>query len=197
MAGSPSRPVRDRTRAASGSGPAGAVDTSATLTVAQAYTRFMILFFFVVGVMSILRPITDQRDGSLIMWPEAGKVLGIFLVNWFHFVLHLVLCAWAIIAVRRTAWCRAFGWGVFLACAPLVVIGLLTPQGLWLVPAHWPADVANGEVTLVTTPSWYGFIPANIPDDIINTLVGLSGLIIALHPVALRPWDYWRRSAAA
>jgi hypothetical protein len=195
MAGTSPQPMSGRARVASGA--SSAVETGSALTVAQAYTRFMILFFFVVGVMSILRPITDQRDGSLIMWPEAGKVLGLFLVNWFHFVLHLFLCVWAIIAMRRTGWCRAFGWGVFVSCATLVVIGLLTPQGLWLVPANWPADVANGDVTLVTTPNWYGFVPANIPDDIINSLVGLSGLIIAVHPIAWRPWGFWRQKAAA
>jgi hypothetical protein len=166
------------------------------LTVAQAYTRFMIAFFFVVGIMCVIKPITDAPGGGLIMWPEAGKVFGIFLINWFHFVLHVFLGIWAIIAMRKTAWCRPFGWGVFWSCAALVVIGLLTPQGVWLVPAHWPGDASNGVVTLTTTPNWYGYIPANIPDDILNSLVGLSGLIIALHPVALRPWGYWRTRTA-
>lgn len=195
MAQSSSRPLRGRARTASRAGTDGTTAGS-SLTVAQAYTRFMVLFFFVVGVMCVIRPITDQRDGSLIMWPEAGKVFGIFLINWFHFVLHVLLGIWAIVAMRETGWCRAFGWGVFLSCAVLVVIGLLTPQGVWLTPAHWPADAANGQVTLTTTPSWYGFIPANIPDDVLNSLVGLSGLIIAMHPLALRPWGYWRRGAA-
>src|SRR5262249_3750991 len=195
MAGSSSQPLGGRV--ASGTDAVSAVEGGSRLSVAQAYTRFMILFFFVVGTMCIIRPITDQRDGSLIMWPEAGKVLGLCLVNWFHFVLHVFLGIWAIIALRKTSWCRAFGWGVFLSCAPLVIIGLLTPDGVWLVPAHWSTDVVNDQITLVTTPGWYGFIPANIPDDIINTIVGLSGLIIALHPIALRPWGYWRQKAAA
>ena len=198
MSQSTPRPMTTRPRTGAETAAGDATGVHSGLTVAQAYARFMILFFFVVGFMSIIRPITDAPGDGFIMWPEAGKVFGIFLINWFHFVLHIMLAIWAIIAMRKTSWSRAFGWGVFWPCAMLVLIGLLTPQGVWLVPANWPADASNNVVTLTTTPNWYGFIPANIPDDIINSLVGLSGLIIALHPVALRPWGYWRdRTATA
>lgn len=166
------------------------------MTMVQAYARFMILFFFVVGVMSIIAPLSDASSGGLVFWPEAAKVLGIFLVNWFHFVLHLALCAWAVLAFRRTGTARTFAQWVFGSCLVLVLIGLFTKDGLWLVPAEWSQDAANGEIIRARSLNWYGFIPANPADDVINALVAASGFIFGFLPIGLRPWAYWRQEAA-
>jgi hypothetical protein len=49
---------------------------------------------------------------------------------------------------------------------------------------------------LTNGASWYGFIPANPADDVINGLVALSGLIFGFLAYGLRPWGYWRRPTA-
>src|SRR5260221_13324187 len=107
----------------------------AAVTVVQGYTRFMVVFFICVGLGCLIKPLTDAPGGGLILWPEAGRTFGIFLINWVHTVLHLGLAAYAALAFSRTSTARTFGQTVFWICAVLVGIGLLTPDGLWLRPA--------------------------------------------------------------
>ena len=167
------------------------------MTVVQAYTRFMVVFFIMVGVGCAIKPLTDAPGGGLILWPEAGRTFGIFLINWVHTVLHLGLAVYAALAFSRTPSARSFAQTVFWICAVLVGIGLLTPDGLWLVPANWSADVSGDRIAPVANTGWYGFIPANPPDDALNALVGLSGFVFGFLPVGLRPWGYWRAARAA
>ena len=111
-------------------------------------------------------------------------------------MLHLGLAVYAALALSHTSAARGFGQTVFWVCAVLVVIGLLTPDGLWLLPANWGPDVAGDRIAPVSSPSWYGFIPANPPDDALNALVGLSGFVFGFMPIGLRPWGYWRIARA-
>jgi hypothetical protein len=156
----------------------------------------MVAFFIAVGLGCLIKPLTDAPGGGLILWPEAGRTFGIFLINWVHTVLHLGLAVFAALALSRTSVSRAFGQTVFWVCAVLVVIGLLTPDGLWLAPTNWGADAVGDRITPVAPTSWYGFIPANPADDALNALVGLSGLIFGFMPIGLRPWGYWRTARA-
>jgi len=158
------------------------------VTLVQAYARFMVLFFVGVGLGCAIKPLTDAPGGGLILWPEAGRTFGIFLINWVHTVLHLALAVFAVLALSRTSSSRVFAQSVFWVCAVLVVIGLLTPDGLWLVSATWEDDVVAGRIAPVNVASWYGFIPANPPDDALNALVGISGFVFGFLPVGLRPW---------
>ena len=90
-----------------------------TVTVVQAYTRFMVVFFIMVGVGCAIKPLTDAPGGGLILWPEAGRTFGIFLINWVHTVLHLGLAGYAALAFARTSAARSFGQTVFWICAVL------------------------------------------------------------------------------
>jgi len=178
--------------------PAGKQSTQAAgLTMVQAYARFMIAFIFVVGILCVIRPLTDAPGTGLFFWPQPARSFGLFLINWFHFVLHMVLCVWAALAIRRTSLSRVFAQWVCGICAVLVLIGLFTPDGVWLIPAHWPQDARNGQIALISNASWYGYIPANLGDDVINGLVALSGLVFGCLAFGLRPWGYWRRRAIA
>jgi len=38
-----------------------------TVTVVQAYTRFMVVFFIMVGVGCLIKPLTDAPGGGLIL----------------------------------------------------------------------------------------------------------------------------------
>ena len=68
-----------------------------------------------VGLGCLIKPLTDAPGGGLILWPEAGRTFGIFLINWVHTVLHLALAAYAALAFSRTAAARGFGQTVFWA----------------------------------------------------------------------------------
>jgi hypothetical protein len=167
------------------------------MSMAQAYTRFMALFLAFSTLPDVFRFTTDAPGSGFFLWPDAGRTFGIFLVNWVHVVSHYALALWAVWALRRHGSSRAFAAGVFVVAGLFLLTGLLTPDGVWLVPAHWPADAANGTITASVTPSWYGLIPANWPDDVLDFAVALSGLIFGLTPYGDRAWGYWRRAAAA
>ena len=166
------------------------------MTVVQAYTRFMVAFFVAVGLGCLIKPLTDAPGGGLFLWPEAGRTFGVFLINWVHTVLHLGLAVYAVFALSQTSVARGFARCVFWVCLGLVIIGLLTPDGLWLIPTNWGSDVQGDRIVPVAGVSWYGFIPANPPDDALNALVGLSGFVAGYMPVGLRPWGYWRTRQA-
>ena len=167
------------------------------MSMAQAYTRFMALFLAVSTLPDLFRIFTDAPGGSLLLWPEAGRTFGIFLVNWVHVVAHYALALWAVFALRRHGSARAFAVGVFVVAGLFLLVGMFTPDGVWLVPANWPDDVSNNAVTVTVTPSWYGFIPANWADDVLDFGVALSGLLFGLTAFGDRPWGYWRRSTPA
>ena len=156
----------------------------------------MVVFFIAVGVGCAIKPLTDAPGNGLILWPEAGRTFGIFLINWVHTLLHLGLAVYAALAFSRTSASRGFARSVFWVCAVLLAIGLLTPDGLWLVPANWDTDVSGQRIAPAAVASWYGFIPANPPDDALNALVGLTGYVFGYLPLGLRPWGYWRTARA-
>jgi hypothetical protein len=158
------------------------------MTQAQAYSRFMTAFMLFAGLGPILRPLNVAPPGGLLLWPEPGMLLGIFLTNWFHGVLHLALCALGLVAAWRTWSARLHAQAIFVAAGLLLVIGLVTPDGVWLVPASWPADVTDGQIVLSAQPQWYGFITANWADDLVNLLVASSGFMFGLTPIGYRPW---------
>jgi Domain of unknown function (DUF4383) len=166
------------------------------VTIVQAYARFMVFFFIAVGLGCLIKPLTDAPGGGLILWPEAGRTFGVFLINWVHTVLHLGLAVYAAFALSSMSRSRGFSRAVFWVCLVLVLIGLFTPDGVWLVPSNWPDDVAVQRITPVATASWYLFIPANPPDDALNALVGLSGFVFGYMPIGLRAWGYWRTEPA-
>jgi hypothetical protein len=151
----------------------------------------MIAFLTFSTLPDALRPFTDARPDGLFLWPEAAHSLGIFLVNWFHVVLHYGLVVVGLCTVWRASAARYFARVVFVCAGLLLVIGLLTPDGLWLVAANWPADVQGNTVRPVAGASWSGFIPTDPPDDLIDAIVAASGFVFGYLPIGLRPWRYW------
>ncbi len=165
------------------------------MTVVQAYARFMIVFFIVVGVVSQIRPLTDAQPGGLILWPEGAYVLGIFLGGIFHFWVHLALAVIGAGAMWWTTTSRNYAQLVFYVCAFLVFVGILEPEGIWFAPLNWSRDVDHGQIVATIHPSWYGMVPLNWADTALNGLVAIAGFVFGFTPVGLRPWGYWRRPA--
>jgi hypothetical protein len=162
----------------------------------QAFARFMIVFFIVVGAVSQIRPLTDAQPGGLILWPEGAYVLGIFLGGIFHFWVHLVLAVIGACALWWTTTARYYAQLIFYVCAILVVIGILEPEGFWFAPVNWSRDVAHGQIVTTIHPSWYGLVPLNWADTALNGLVAIAGLVFGFTPFGVRRWGYWRRPAA-
>ncbi len=164
--------------------------------MAVVYARFMVVFFFLVSVPDIIRPLTDAPSGGLLLWPEAAQVFGIFLANWLHFVIHWGLGFVGLFLMWRTDTAREYARLNLVVLLFFLGFGLTTDGGVWIVPATWPADVSSGTIAPLAHASWYGYIPLNWPDNFLHIGLALISIVVALTPVGLREWGYWpnRRS---
>lgn len=85
---------------------------------------------------------------------RGGQTFGSFLINWVHAVLYLGLAVCAALVLSRISTARDFARCVFWVCAVLVMIGLLTPDGLWLISTTYTGDVSSGRIPPVSPASW-------------------------------------------
>src|SRR5579871_327705 len=145
--------------------------------MAQAYTRLMVLVFFVAGCLCIIRPLTDAPGSGLFFWSRPANSFGVFLINWVHFVVHVAISVWALVAMRSHRLSRGFAQGVFWFCVLLIAIALVTPNGLFIVPGRWPRDLSTGHLAFSTPPAHYLYFPLNFGDDVVNALFAVSAFV--------------------
>jgi hypothetical protein len=115
------------------------------------------LLYFVIGLLGFL------------MNPGGGLLLGIFAVNWFHHLFHVVLGAFGPIAAWRNKgylYCRGSGAVLIL----LGVLGLLVPDVIVRLLAIPPADLLTDNLLHLVSGSallYFGFVsrPSSLPDD--------------------------------
>lgn len=117
--------------------------------------------YLLIGILGFLRPfVAGGADGVIVT--GIGTLFGIFAVNWFHNLFHLVVGVYGLWAGRAVAASRLFsqviGW-VFLV---LAIIGFAVP----------------GVVLL-------GILPLNPPDNILHLITGLLGLFFGYAPASI------------
>jgi hypothetical protein len=102
---------------------------------------------------------------GMIMMPGGGVLLGIFAVNWFHHVFHIVLGGLGPVAAWRNKgrlYCQIAG-GVLLV---LGVLGLIFPNLIVQLLAIPPADLSTDNLLhLVSGVSllYFGFLSRSAP----------------------------------
>lgn len=114
------------------------------------------ILYFVTGVL------------GFIMTPGGGVFLGIFAVNWFHHLFHIVLGALGPVSARRNnghVYCRVSGAVLIL----LGVLGLIVPDFVVNLLAIPPADLLTDNLLHLVTGSalmYFGFLsgPGATPD---------------------------------
>ncbi len=112
------------------------------------YVLVGLVGFFVTGFSGFAEPNTDQH------------LLGIFELNPFHNVGHLVTGLTGIVLARTLGGARAYGWLLVVSHIGLVAFGLL---------------YANKETAL-------NFFSFNVADNVLHVGVIVAGLVIALLP---------------
>jgi hypothetical protein len=129
------------------------------MTVARAFALIFGAVYVIVGVLGFIRPLTDAPADGLIV-TEPTNLLGIFAVNWFHNLAHLLIGVLGLVAASRTSSARAYAGVVGIAYAALFVIGLLTTNLL-------------------------NILPLNTPDNILHLASAVLALIVGFTPVGL------------
>jgi hypothetical protein len=112
------------------------------------YVLVGLVGFLVTGFAGFAEPNTDQH------------LLGIFELNPFHNVGHLVTGLTGIVLARTLGGARAYGWLLVVSHIGLLAFGLL---------------YANEDTAL-------NFFSFNVADNVLHAGVILAGLVIALLP---------------
>jgi len=122
------------------------------------------LYASVVGaLLTILGIVGFFYSGSFGSPGEVDRALGLFDVNGWGNVLHLVTGLVGLVAARYVARAYALGAGV-----------------LYTVVAIWGFAIGGGEAILT-------IIPVNAPENVLHLLLGLAGLAAAAASRARKP----------
>ena len=103
------------------------------------------IVYTLVGLMGFLDVF---RQGTLpgVQGPAVGNLLGIFAINWFHNVAHLLIGLAGLAMYRSYRASKTYALVVGLAYAALAILGLVTP----------------------TVATLNGLLPLNGSDDILH-----------------------------
>ena len=82
--------------------------------------------YLIVGIGGFIPGLTDMRDLPTVSGPSEGNELGIFAVNWFHNVAHILIGLAGLAAYRSYTASRTYALIVGLSYAALAVLGFVT-----------------------------------------------------------------------
>jgi hypothetical protein len=98
------------------------------------------ILFLVAGVAGFIPALVAPMDPDvqLAVPGAAGRLLGLFPVNWLHDVVHLAFGVWGLAASRAFTASRVYGRSVAIIYAALAVFGLIPGLNtlFGLVPLH-------------------------------------------------------------
>ena len=117
----------------------------------QRFAQVFGIIYLLVGILGFVPPLL-VGSFEQISGPFAGALLGIFAVNWFHSLAHLVIGALGLAAYRSLPGSRTYALAVGVVYMVLFLLGLL-PAGLQtlggLLPLNWADDVLHLLTALV------------------------------------------------
>jgi hypothetical protein len=98
------------------------------------------ILFLVAGVAGFIPALVAPMDPAvqLAIPGAAGRLFGLFPVNWLHDVVHLAFGVWGLAASRAFAASRVYGRSVAIIYAGLALFGLIPGLNtlFGLVPLH-------------------------------------------------------------
>jgi hypothetical protein len=104
--------------------------------------------YLLVGILGFIPPLLR---GALpgVMGPFKGNLLGIFAVNWFHSIAHLLIGAAGLASYRSFSASRSYALAVGITYAALFVLGILGITLGGLLPLNGPDNVLHALTALV------------------------------------------------
>jgi hypothetical protein len=140
------------------------------MTVARAFALVFGAVYVLVGILGFIRPLTDAPADGIIV-TDTANLLGIFAINWFHNLAHLVIGIGGLALAARTSTARMYAQFVGVAYAVLFVLGLLTSNVL-------------------------GILPLNTPDNLLHLVSAALALVVGFTAVGLQLLGAPRREIA-
>ena len=96
------------------------------MTLAQRFAQVFGVIYLLVGILGFVA-VPPILVGSIpgAVGPAAGYLLGLFAVNWFHSLAHLLIGVGGLATYRNPAAASAYALVVGIAYALLFVLGLI------------------------------------------------------------------------
>ncbi len=95
------------------------------MMIAQRFAQIFGAVYLLVGIIGFLPPLLLGTLPPGVVGPLAGLLLGLFAVNWFHSLAHLLIGAAGLAVHRNHSASRAYALALGIAYAGLFVFGLI------------------------------------------------------------------------
>jgi hypothetical protein len=124
------------------------------MTVAQRFAQVFGAVYVLVGIAGFLPPLLLGSLPAGVAGPFAGLLLGLFAVNWFHSLAHLLIGAAGLASYRSRAAARSYALALGVAYAGLFVLGLIF--GLNFLGGLMPLNGADHVLHILTALVAFG-----------------------------------------
>jgi hypothetical protein len=95
------------------------------MTFAQRFARVLGAAYLLVGIVGFIPPLILGSLPAGVVGPFAGLLLGLFAVNWFHSLAHLLIGAAGLAVHRNRGASLSYALALGIAFAGLFVLGLI------------------------------------------------------------------------
>ena len=124
------------------------------MSIAQRFAQVFGAVYLLVGIVGFLPPLLLGTLPPTVVGPLAGLLLGLFAVNWFHSLAHLLIGAAGLAVYRGHAASRAYALALGIAYAGLFVLGLIF--GLNFLGGLMPLNGADHVLHILTALVAFG-----------------------------------------
>lgn len=145
------------------------------MPLVQRFAQVFGIIYLLVGVLGFIPvpPFLVETMPPEFWGPFSGFLLGLFAVNWFHNLAHLLIGVAGLAVYRSFLASKVYALVIGVAYAALFLLGILTGEGM--------APLLGGLLS-----------PLNAPDDVLHLLTAL----VAFGAYFVSAWTPETRRAA-
>jgi hypothetical protein len=127
------------------------------MPLVQRFAQVFGIIYLLVGVLGFIPvpPLLMETVPPEFWGPFSGFLLGLFAVNWFHSLAHLLIGVAGLAVYRSFVASKVYTLALGVAYAVLFLLGILTGDGM--------APLLGGLLS-----------PLNVPDDVLHLLTALA-----------------------
>ncbi len=141
------------------------------MPLVQRFAQVFGIIYLVVGVLGFIPvpPLLVETVPPEFWGPFSGFLLGLFAVNWFHSLAHLLIGAAGLAVYRSFSASKIYALALGVAYVALFLLGIVTGEGMapllggLLSPLNAPDDVLHLATALVAFGA-YLFSARRIPE---------------------------------
>lgn len=131
------------------------------MTIAQRFAQIFGAIYLLVGIIGFIPPLLVGSVPGAV-GPFTGFLIGLFVVNWFHNLAHLLIGAAGLATYRSPAGASAYALALGVAYTALFVLGLIF--GLRLLGGLLPLNGWDHALHLLTALIAFGAYFAARPE---------------------------------